>query len=544
MTVKTVLSGLEPRKALLQGALTAAKAVGITYGPHGRTAMLDRPMGLISTRDGVTVAREVELEDPNENLGAKILTEACVRVNDEVGDGTTTTAILAAAILNEGHKLVIAGYDPNQLALGMQAAASEAVRTIESLAIEVSTQAELQTVALLASNRDEEIAKHLAEACMAVGKDGTVLIEDGHGLESTLELKEGMEIDRGALSPHFLSGEKLERVMEGPLVAVINRSLRTVEDVRELLEVSTQWPRELLVIAQSVEGEALATMVMNDQKGVKNSCAILPPGFGPYKADWLQDIAALSGATFVDPEAGFDLSQWQPDWFGAFRQVTIQSKKSTFLAYEDNHADLEEYMAGLRTRMASATSEYDKDKLKERLAKLAGGLAVVKVGGVTEAAMKERRARVEDALGALRAALKGGLVPGAGSSYMLAVQKLSIVGPVNRTEAFEAGWDAVAKALAQPLAVIATNAGKEGRHISLQVDEALTAQGAWDIEGDDPTYDGPWMGYDALTDQIRDLSEEPTILNPTLVDCKALQAAVSIASTLLTVEVSLTQRVR
>jgi chaperonin GroEL len=529
MATKRVQMGIETRKALLAGALTAAKTIGVTFGPAGRTVMLDRPAGLLSTRDGVTVARELTFEDPEGCLGAKILTDACVTVNDQVGDGTTTTAILAAELLAEGHKLIVAGYAPMQVAAGMQGAAACAVAYLTSIAEPVTSQEQLETVALLASNGDAEIAKLLAEASMAVGKDGSVIIEDGHGTVSTLELKEGMEIDRGAVTSAFFLGPTLERKMTGPLVAVINRVLRTMDDVKEILEVASQWqPRELLVVAQGIEGDALAAMTLNNAQGVVKSCGVLTPGFGPTKTDWLRDVAALAGATFVDPEAGHDVARWDAEWFGALREAIILPNKSTLIAYEDNTADLSSYMAGLRARMGSTGSEYDRDKLKERLAKLSGGLAIIRVGGVTEPAMKERRARVEDALGSLRAALRGGLVPGAGTSFLLAADDAAQRHPES-PEAYCKGWGAVLSAFQAPLRVLATNAGADGAYIANQVEEQLTCK-----------RDSPWVGYDALTGTIRDLRADPKVLNPMLVDTAAITAAASVASTLLTVEASLT----
>ena len=525
MTPRNVENGIETRKKLLKGAMTLARAVAVTYGPAGRTAMLDRTAGLLSTRDGVTVAREVDLPDPVENLGAQILKDASVTVNDEVGDGTTTTVVLAAEFLEAGHKLVVAGYDPVQLAAGIQAAAKDAAEIIEAMALPVSDQESLETVARLASNGDIEVAKFLAEACMAVGRDGTIVIEDGHGMECQLDLKEGMEIDRGALNPAFLTGERLERTMEGPLVAVINRHLRTFEDVKGLLENASQFPgRELLVVALGVDGDAMSALYQNHSAAVVKSCPIHTPGFGPHKSDWLKDIAAISGATFVDPEAGADVADWQSEWFGSLRQAVVTSKKTTLQSYDENHDDLDSYMAGLRTRMESSASEYDRDKLKERLAKLAGGLAVLRIGGVTEPAMKERRARVEDALGAVRAALKGGIVPGAGTAFLNA--SVAEVG-ADKPESFKAGWKLCQQALRKPIFVLAANAGQSGEMAVHYVTEALKK---------DPT---GWHGWDVLTGKVRDLHSTPMVANPALVDRSSLLAAASVASTLLTVEVSI-----
>jgi chaperonin GroEL len=553
MSARIVQNGIETRSSLLKGALILSRAVAVTYGPHGRNAMLDRPMGIISTRDGVTVAREVDLDDPVENLGAQILKDASITVNNEVGDGTTTTAILAAELLAEGHKLVVAGHDPGQLSAGMQAACAKAVGVIESIAEDVSDQASMETIALLASNGDDEVAKHMAEATMAVGRDGTVMIEDSHGMETTLELKEGMEIDRGSITPAFFTGQKLERVLEGPLVAVINTTLRTVEDVTELMECVTQWkPRELIIIAIGVEGQALPTMVLNNAQGVVPCIAVAAPGFGLFKTDYLRDIAALSGATLVDEGAGMDVQKWDPEWFGSFRQVVVKSRATTFISYDDNHDDLETYVASLRRQQETTGSEYDRDKLKERLARLSGGLAVLKVGGVTEAAMKERRARVEDALGAVRAALRGGIVPGAGSACLIASLGIGEP-PADTSSDFKVGWKAFQTALHKPVQVLAGNAGAEGPFVAGTLIEKLTDQ--WhesreigiirDTDGKILEMDPgpisnltPWIGYDALSGQIRDLRTEPKVIDPALVTISAIKAATSVASTLLTVEVA------
>jgi len=549
MPVKNTTSGVKAREALLQGAKTLADAVSVTYGAHGRTVMLDRPQGLLATRDGVTVAREVDLPDPVENLGAQILKEACTTVNDQVGDGTTTTAVLAAALLTEGHKLVVAGFAPMPLSLGMQEAMATACGILEELAVPVAGQEGIQTVALLASNGDEEIAKHMADACMAVGKDGSIIIEDGHGLETTLELKEGMEIERGAATTSFFTGGKLERTMEGPLVAVINKHLRTVEDVTDLLEVASQFkPRELLLIVDHIDGPALTTLVLNNSQNVVLSCAVVAPGFGPHKADYLRDIAALAGATFVDPAAGYDIEHWDPEWFGAFRQANIESKTSTFTAYEDNHEDLDKYVNALRQQTTQGTSDYDRDRVKERLAKLAGGLAIIRVGGVTEPAMKERRARVEDALGAVRAALKGGLVPGAGTALVIVAAGLEnafIRESARASEDYMAGWNAFRRAILAPVGVLARNAGVEAGFATELVKEANPV-GNWVSNEDDSErrYAGEWLGWDTKAGSIRNLRESPMIVDPALVVISAIRAATSVASTLLTVEVALTLKDR
>jgi chaperonin GroEL len=322
---------LAARKKLLAGAQLLAKTTAVTYGPLGRTAMLDRTAGLLATKDGVTVAREVVLEDPVENMGAQTLKEACIQVNDLVGDGTTTVAIVSAVLLEEGHRLVIAGYDPMHIAEGIKAAAREAVLIADELAVRVESQDELERVAYVASNGDVDVSKALAEACMAVGNDGTISIEDGHGIDIELVFKDGMEIDRGVVSPAMLRASGgISRELEDPLVAVFGSKLASVEDVQQVLEVSSQWPdHDLLILAPSVEGAALTTMLMNDAQGVVNSVAVNAPGFGPRQHDYLKDLAALSGATYIDPtymnfRKGFD-----PEWFGSIRSGRIPSRTTT-----------------------------------------------------------------------------------------------------------------------------------------------------------------------------------------------------------------------
>lgn len=517
---KSIARGYEARKRLLSGALQLAKAVTVTYGPAGRTCILDRLSGLLATKDGVTVAREVELSDPVANQGAAILREACIKVNDEVGDGTTTTALLAAEMLREGHKYVAAGADPNQMIQGMRAAQDAAFETIYALAEPIRTQKDLERVAMIASNGDVEVAKNMAEACMAVGQDGTITIEDGQSIEVTLEFKEGMEIEKGVTNTDFLEGD-IERVIEGPLVAVINVSLNTLEDVQELLEVASQWPKnELLVFCRSVGGEALATMLVNNKEKVARCCAVQAPGMSHKQADYLEDVAALSGATFVDPEAGYPWQFWDAEWFGSLRKATIKERVSVLLAYDEAGELLEEHIRKLHAQEAVCVSDYDRDRLQERVAKLSGGLAILKIGGPTEAALKERRARVEDALGSVRAALREGVVPGGGTAYLRASERLA-ERPKDQ-DGFSQGWAIVQRALQAPVRKLMANAGYES----------------------DPIYSlrdrSDWEGWDVSQAIIRDLTLEPRIIDPTAVVVSAIRAAISVSATLLTVEATIT----
>jgi len=510
------------RTNLLTGAKLLAKTTAITYGPKGRTVMLDRTAGLIATKDGVTVAREITLVDPVENMGAETLKAACIHVNDLVGDGTTTAAIVSAVLLEEGHKLVVAGFDPMRLATQIREAAEEAIEVIDEIAVRVQSQAELERVALVASNGDVEVAKALAEACMAVGNDGTISIEDGVGVDIELVFKDGMEIDKGVVSAGFLrESGGIEREIEAPLVAVFGGKLTTVEDVQQVLEESSQWPaHDLLIFSESVEGAALTTMLMNDAQDVVRSVAVNAPGFGPKREGYLRDIAALAGATFIDPSIMDFRKSYDPEWFGSLRKATIKLKSSLLIAYEDARDTIGERIAELKHEAQSLSSDYDRDRHAERIAKLAGGLCIMKVGGPTEPALKERRARVEDALGAVRAALEEGVVPGAGSAYLTASERLWADTP---------GAQCLRRALRAPLEKIADNAGFEGRAIVYKVIEARDHDSAG------------WLGWDALMGDIRDLSVDPLILDPVPVVKAVIAAAASVASTLLTAEVSISE---
>jgi len=521
MSTKSVKIGMEPRSQILEGALLLAKTVGVTFGPMGRNAIIDRFAGLLSTRDGVTVAREIDLPNALANQGCQILKQACIKVNDEVGDGTTQTALLAAEMLREGHRLIVAGFHPDDLIRGMHSALIQASDAIEGLAIPVETQEQIREIAFLSSNRDEEIARLLAEAVMAVGRDGLVVIEDGQGIASSLEFKEGMEIESGMASTCFADDfEHLTRTMNAPLVAVINAHLRTMDDVREVMETASQWPQnELLLFCRSIDGEAQATMALNLTHRIVKSCPVAAPGIDFRRPDILADIAALAGTTMIDPAAGFDHQKWNAEWFGSLRKATIGQKTSLLEGYSESEAPVAERIQWLKGQEAEATSDYDRDQLRQRIAKLSGGLAILKVGGATEAELKDRRARVEDALSAVKAALKGGVVPGGGMAYIRASAKLETC-PLKEPGEL-AGWNLVKKTLLRPLEVLAENAGQIG---PVAVANVLDKS--------------EWTGWDVLKGCVRDLQQDPSIMDPVLVALAALQSAGSVATTLLTVEAS------
>jgi len=517
--------GQDARKRLLYGARLFAKTLRVTYGPQGCTVMLDRPAGLLSTKDGMTVAREITLEDKEVNLGAQVLKQACLAVTEKVGDGSTTTAILAAEILRLGDKMVTAGNSPMGIVFGIRDACQEVCDHLKDRAVSTKDEETLRQVAWAASNGDDEIANLLAKAALAVGKDGTIIIEDGLGVGSELVIKDGMELNQGPVSPLFFDGPTLDRTIEGALVAVINGPLTSLTDVQDLLETASQWPQsELIVFADHIVGEALAAMTLNFSKKVVLSCGIAAPGYGPTRTEYLKDICALTGAVLVDSAAGMTHQKWNPEWFGKVRKATITKDKTVLEAYPECHEHIIKRLKELRAEEGTLSSQYDKDRLRERKAKLSGGLGLLKIGGVSEAAMKERRARVEDALGAVRAALKGGVLPGAGIPYFwgsLLLQKFDVE---CSTGEFLVGWGIVARALGKPLRVLVDNADA-----SPTIPEQIK----------DAQKESPWTGWDAKTGELKDMRLAPRVMDPTLVVVGAIQAAVSVATTLLTVETTI-----
>lgn len=523
-----VIHGEQNRKLMLEGAAIFARTVCTTYGPHGRTVLLDRSSGLLATKDGVTVAREIDLEDPVANMACQAFKNACIKVNDEAGDGTTTAACLSVAILQGGCKLVAAGLNPVRMAQGIQLAARAAADALWDLARPVTTQMQLERVALISSNGDLEVASKLAEAVMAVGKNGTVSIEDGHSIETVLIFKEGMEIDRGACSMAFLQGNS-ERLLDGPLVAVIAASLHTIEDVLDICEEATTFGgRPLLIICEGIDGEALKTLVLNDtNKDIDfEFVAVLAPGNFDKKVDYLGDIAALAGADLIDPRTGGNWKQWDKNWFGAFKSAKVAAKKTTLIAYDEASEGIQDRVRQIHTSRDHASSQYDIDRINERLATLEGGLCIMQIGAYTEAELKEKRARVEDALGAVQAALADGIVPGGGTAYLAAYQ--AIKGQcLSEDVEVKAGWEILEQALLQPLATLARNASKNGEYI---VEKLL------DIRGEDPE---SWVGWDALTGEFRDFGADTTVIDPAKVAISVVEAAASAASTLMTAEASI-----
>lgn len=529
MNPRLILFGAENRKRLLYGAEVFAKAVCVTYGPQGRHAVLDRSAGLLITKDGVTVAREIDLTDPVANMACQVFKDACIKVNDIAGDGTTTAACVSAAILRESVKMVEAGHNPILMARGVQMAAQCAVQAIyDHMARPIETQDQLEKVALIASNGDAETASHMAEAVMAVGKNGTVSIEDGQSVDTVLVFKEGMEIDRGVASMHFLKG-KNERVFDGPIVAVINATLDTVDDILDLCEEATTFAgRPLVLFCLNITGEALKTMVMNDSSTDHNFefTAIVAPGNFDRKKEYLGDIAALAGADMVDPAQGMTWKKWNPEHFGGLRSVRAEAKKTTLVAHDEAAECVQDRIAQIQAQYQHTTSQYDTDRLNERLAVLEGGLCIMQIGAYTEIELKAKRARVEDALGAVQSALEEGIVPGGGTVYLAAYQMILGLCPEDANDAVVAGWMVMEKALLVPLATLATNAGFNGEY---RVEQLLDRRPS-------PT---SWVGWDAMKNEVRDFGEDGTIIDPTRVVVAVIEAAASAAGTLLTSEASI-----
>ena len=409
---------------------------------------------------------------------------------------------------------------------GIRDAAEDVCSHLEERAIPVKDKQELQQVALTASNGDAQIAELLAEAAMAVGKDGTIIIEDGVGVESELILKDGMELEISPVSLAFFTGPTLDRVIEGALVAVIKGTLSSLADVQDLMETASQWPHnELIVFADMIVGEARAAMVLNNSKGVVKSCGFAAPGVGTHRADYLQDICALAkGAAFVDPAAGYNHRKWNPEWFGSVRKATITRDKIVLEAYPEAEDRIQTRVHELRGQEETLSSGYDQDRLRERMAKLSGGLALLKIGGVMEAARKERRARVEDALGAVRSALRGGVLPGGGVAYLWGSAFLGKMDLEDPDRTYRAGWKLLGKALQVPLGKLVDNAGGVGSWV---VGEVLGAH-----------KENLWMGWDFKTGGLRDMQMDPVVLDPAPVVVEVIRAAVSVATVLLTVETS------
>jgi len=513
---KKITLGPEARQALLKGVDTLSNAVKQTLGPRGRNIVLEKKFGSpSSTKDGVTVAKEIELEDPLENMGAQLVKEVASKTSDVAGDGTTTATILAQAIYSEGLKYVTAGANPSLIKKGIDRAVEVIVDEMKKLSRNVSGEMIAQ-VGSISANNDESIGKIIAEAMDKVGKDGVITVEEAKGLETTMEIVEGMQFDRGYLSPYFVTdSDRMECILENPLILLHEKKISNLRELLPLLENIAKMNRPLLVIAEEVEGEALATLVVNKLKGTFHCAAVKAPGFGDRRKAMLEDIAILTGGQVITEDIGVKLENVSVDWLGEANKIVIDKDNTTIVEGKGKSEDVKARVKQIRTQIEETTSDYDEEKLQERLAKLVGGVALIKVGAATETELKEKKARVEDAMHATKAAVEEGIVPGGGVALLRSQKALDSLKFKDDTKI---GVDIVRRSIEEPLRQIAHNAGFEGSIVVERVREK---------EKD--------VGFNALKEKYEDLVKSG-VLDPTKVVRSALQNAASIAGVLLTTE--------
>jgi len=507
----------EARKSILKGVNALADAVKVTLGPRGRNVLLDKSFGAPTvTKDGVTVAKEIELEDKFENMGAQMVKEVASKTSDVAGDGTTTATILAQAIYREGAKSVAAGSNPMDIKRGIDKAVEAVVKELAKLSKPTKDQKEIAQVGTISANNDEAIGAIIAEAMGKVGKEGVITVEEAKGLETELEIVEGMQFDRGYVSPYFVTNaEKMEVHLDDCLILINEKKISTMKDLLPILEQIAKMGRPLLIIAEDIEGEALATLVVNKIRGTLQVAAVKAPGFGDRRKAMLDDIAILTGGKVISEDLGQKLENTKVEDLGRAKRISIDKDNTTIIDGAGSRASLEGRVKQIRAQIEETTSDYDREKLQERLAKLVGGVAVIKVGAATETEMKEKKARVEDALNATRAAVEEGIVPGGGVAYirtLTALEKLKLEGDQ------QVGVNIVKKALEEPLKMIVTNAGQEG---SIAVEKVKGKKGAF--------------GFNARTDEYEDMIEAG-VIDPTKVTRFALQNAASVAALMLTTQ--------
>ena len=521
---KEVTFGSEARDKMLKGVDILADAVKVTLGPKGRNVVLDKSFGAPrTTKDGVSVAKEIELEDKFENMGAQMVREVASRTNDVAGDGTTTATVLTQAIVREGHKAVAAGMNPMDLKRGIDQAAAAALADIEKRSKKVKSNEEISQVGTISANGEAEIGTMIAEAMDKVGNEGVITVEEAKGLESELDVVEGMQFDRGYLSPYFITNaDKMTAELEDPLILLHEAKLSNLQSMVPILEAVMQASRPLLIIAEDIEGEALATLVVNKLRGGLKIAAVKAPGFGDRRKAMLEDIAILTGGQVVSEDLGIKLENVTLDMLGTAKRVNITKDDSVIVDGAGNKKDIEARVAQIRTQIENTTSDYDREKLQERVAKLAGGVAVLKVGGATEVEVKERKDRVDDALNATRAAVEAGIVPGGGTALLLATQAVEKL--TNDNADIQAGINIIRRALEAPLRQIAENAGVEG---SIVVGKVLDGKGK--------------TGFDAQNETYCDLIAAG-IVDPAKVVTTALRDAASVAGLLITTEAMVAEK--
>ncbi|MGI6558704.1 MAG: chaperonin GroEL [Limnochordia bacterium] len=516
MAAKQLIFDVEARRALERGVTSVANAVKVTLGPKGRNVVLEKKYGSPTiTKDGVTVAKEIELADPYENMGAQLCKEVASKTNDAAGDGTTTATVLAQAIVLEGLKNVAAGANPMLLKRGIDRAVEVVVNELKSIAIPVDGKEDIAHVAAIAGN-DREIGDLVAEAMEKVGKDGVITVEESKGTSTTVEVVEGMEFDRGYISAYFVTNaEAMEVVLEDPLILIHEKKISSIHDLLPVLEKVVQAGRPLLIIAEDVEGEALATLVVNKLKGTLSVAAVKAPGFGDRRKAMMEDIAILTGGQFISEDMGTKLENVDLSMLGQARRVQINKEKTTIIEGRGDSKAVQGRIEQIKRQIEETDSDYDREKLQERLAKLAGGVAVINVGAATETELKEKKHRIEDAVNATRAAIEEGIIPGGGSSL---VQVASVLDKVEADGDILVGVNIVRRALDEPLRQIASNAGLEGSVIVERVREADRG-----------------VGFNAMTEQFEDMVKAG-VVDPVKVTRTALQNAASIAGMVLTTE--------
>ncbi|SET41605.1 chaperonin GroEL [Thorsellia anophelis] len=522
MAAKDVKFGNDARIKMLNGVNILANAVKVTLGPKGRNVVLDKSFGSPTiTKDGVSVAREIELEDKFENMGAQMVKEVASKANDAAGDGTTTATVLAQAIVTEGLKAVAAGMNPMDLKRGIDKAVIAAVAELKKLSVPCADSKAIAQVGTISANSDETVGKLIAQAMDKVGKEGVITVEEGTGLEDELDVVEGMQFDRGYLSPYFINKPETGAVeLDSPYILLVDKKISNIRELLPILEAVAKAGKPLVIIAEDVEGEALATLVVNTMRGIVKVAAVKAPGFGDRRKAMLQDIAVLTKGTVISEEVGLELEKATLDDLGQAKRVVINKDNTTIIDGVGDDADIKGRVAQIRQQIEEATSDYDKEKLQERVAKLAGGVAVLKVGAATEIEMKEKKARVEDALQATRAAVEEGVVPGGGVALVRAAATIASLTGDNEDQTV--GIRVALRAMEAPLRQIVTNAGEEA---SVVVNQVKAAKGN--------------QGYNAATEVYGDMIEMG-ILDPTKVTRSALQYASSIAGLMITTECMIT----
>ena len=522
MAAKDLKFNEEARRAILRGVEKLSSAVKVTLGPSGRNVILEKKFGSPAiTKDGVTVAKEIELKDPFENLGAQLVKEVASKTSDVAGDGTTTATILAEAIYRQGLKYIAAGANAMEIKRGIEKAVEKVVEHLKSMSREVKGRKEISEVASISANNDMEIGEKIAEAMDKVGKDGVITVEEAKGIETYVEIVEGMQFDRGYISPYFVTNpDKMEAILEEPYILLHDKKISSIRDILPVLEKVAQSGKPVLVIAEDVEGEALATLVVNKIRGTLQACAVKAPGYGERRKAMLEDIAILTGGRVISEEAGMKLENAQITDLGRAKRVIVTKDYTTIVEGYGKKEDIQARIQQIKAQIEETKSDYDREKLQERLAKLSGGVAVIYVGAATETEMKEKKARIEDALHATKAAVEEGIVPGGGVAFLRAQKVLD---DLKLDGDKQIGVEIVKQALEEPLKQIAENAGQEG---TLIVEKVKTLEET--------------KGFNALTGEFVDMIEAG-IIDPTKVERIALQNAASIASLLLTTEALVTE---